>query len=147
MEAASKTTQGLKMWPAIIHCKCPKCRVGDIYANSAYSLKGQHIHESCSHCGFIYEREPGYFYAAMYVGYGFIVAELVTMAIATSVLTGSNNPWLYISLMLSAVAILAPLNYRYSRVLLLHWLTPGIRYRAELSAPNLSSSHSSIDIK
>ena len=44
----------------------------------------------CSHCGLVYEKEPGYFYAAMYVGYAFIVAELVSMAVAISVFTGSH---------------------------------------------------------
>lgn len=130
------------MWPAIIHAKCPKCRVGNIYANPAYSFKGQNINTSCPHCGLIYEREPGYFYAAMYVGYGFIVAELVTLAVATSILTGSNNPWVYIAVMLSVVIALAPLNYRYSRVLLLHWLTPGLYYHPELSAPgSIANKH------
>lgn len=81
----------------------------------------------------VYEREPGYFYSAMYVGYAFIVAELVTLGVGTSILTGSTNPWLYIIVMLSIVLILAPVNYRYSRVILLHWLTPGLRYRPELS--------------
>lgn len=128
-----KSQEYKKMWPAIIHARCPRCRVGKIYANAAYSLSGQGIHKNCPHCGMVYEREPGYFYSAMYVGYAFIVAELVTLGVGTSILTGSTNPWLYIIVMLSIVLILAPVNYRYSRVILLHWLTPGLRYRPELS--------------
>ena len=27
----------LKMWPAIVHTKCPKCRVGNIFTNPAYN--------------------------------------------------------------------------------------------------------------
>lgn len=135
MQTTDKRISGLKMWPAIIHCKCPRCRVGDIFSNPPYSFGGQKMHEACAHCGFTYEREPGYFYAAMYVGYGFIVGELLTAALTISMLTGSNDPWLYIGIMLSVVALLAPLNYRYSRVLLLHWLTPGIHYHPELSEP------------
>ncbi len=87
----------------------------------------------CSHCGLVYEKEPGYFYAAMYVGYAFIVAELVTSGVAIGILTGSNNPWLYLIVMLSLVTILSPFNYRYSRMLLLYFLTPGLRYHPELS--------------
>ncbi|MEB0249388.1 DUF983 domain-containing protein [Mucilaginibacter sp. 10I4] len=123
----------LKMWPAIIQAKCPRWRVGKIYANSMYSFNGQNIYKTCPHCGMTYEREPGYFYSAMYVSYAFIVAELVTLGVGTSILTGSNNPWLYIAVMLSVVVVLAPFNYRYSRVLLLHWLTPGLHYRTDLS--------------
>lgn len=87
----------------------------------------------CLHCGLVYEKEPGYFYAAMYVGYAFIVAELVTSGVALSILTRSDNPWLYIVVMLSLVTIMSPFNYRYSRMLLLYFLTPGLRYHPELS--------------
>jgi uncharacterized protein (DUF983 family) len=123
----------LTMWPAIMKAKCPKCRVGDIYENPVYSLSGQKMHINCPHCGMTYEREPGYFYGAMYVSYTFIVAELVTLSIGTSVLTGSDNPWLYIVVLLGVVGLLAPFNMRYSRVILLHWLTPGLYYHPELS--------------
>ncbi|MCO5948210.1 DUF983 domain-containing protein [Mucilaginibacter flavidus] len=125
----------LTMWPAIVHAKCPKCRVGDIYTKPIYSLIGQKIHDHCPHCGLTYEREPGYFYAAMYVSYAFIVAELVTLAVATSILTGSDNPWLYIIILLGVVGLLAPFNLRYSKVILLHWLTPGLHYHPELNKP------------
>lgn len=123
----------LKMWPAIITAKCPKCRVGNIYANPAYSFSGQKMLKSCPHCEMVFEKEPGYFYGAMYVSYAFIVVELVTLAIGTSVLTGSKNPWLYTIILLSVVGLLAPFNLRYSRVVLMHWLTPGLRYHPELS--------------
>jgi len=126
----------LRVWPAIVHAKCPRCRVGKIFTNPAYSFKGQKILKECPHFGLVYEREPGYFYAAMYVGYAFIVAELVTLAVGTYILTGSENPWVYLCIMLTVVALLAPLNFRYSRVLLLHWLTPGLRYHPELSGNN-----------
>ncbi|ASU36406.1 DUF983 domain-containing protein [Mucilaginibacter xinganensis] len=123
----------LKMWPSIVHARCPRCRVGKIYENPMYSLTGQKMLKKCPHCGMIYEREPGYFYAAMYVSYAFIVAELVSLSVGTSVLTGSTNPWLYTAVLLSVVAVLSPFNLRYSRVLLLHWFTPGLHYRPELS--------------
>jgi uncharacterized protein (DUF983 family) len=123
----------LTMWPAIVHAKCPKCRVGDIYASPMYRLGGQKMHPKCPHCGMTYEREPGYFYGAMYVSYALIVAELVTLAVGTSVLTGSENPWLYVFILLGGVGLLAPFNLRYSRVILLHWLTPGLHYHPELS--------------
>lgn len=121
-----------KMWPAILHARCPRCREGKIFTNSSYHLGGQRILEKCPCCGLVYEREPGYFYAAMYVGYAFVVAELVTLAVGTYILTGSENPWLYLVVLLSTVAILSPLNFRYSRVILLHWLTPGLHYNPKI---------------
>jgi uncharacterized protein (DUF983 family) len=128
-----KNEKVLAIWPPIVHAKCPKCRVGALYASAMYSFSGQKMHTNCPHCGMTYEREPGYFYGAMYVGYAFIVAELVTLAVGTSILTGSNNPWLYTMIILGIVGLLAPFNLRYSRVILLYWLTPGLHYHPELS--------------
>ncbi|HVW97001.1 MAG TPA: DUF983 domain-containing protein [Mucilaginibacter sp.] len=125
--------KNISLMPALINCNCPRCRVGKVYEKGPYKFSNNKIQKSCSHCGLIYEKEPGYFYAAMYVGYAFVVAELVTAAVAISVLTGSTNPWLYISVMISFVLALSPFNYRYSRMLLLYFLTPGLRYHPEMS--------------
>ena len=119
--------------PALISCKCPRCRVGKVYKRGPYSFVERKILQKCEHCGLVYEKEPGYFYAAMYVGYAFIVAELVTTAMATYTLSGSNDPWLYLGIMLPLVVLLSPFNYRYSRMLLLYFLTPGLRYHPEVS--------------
>ena len=124
----------LNLMPSLIACKCPRCRVGMVYKHGPYSLTDRTMLPGCSHCGLAYEKEPGYFYAAMYVGYAFIVAELVSMAVAISVFTGSENPWLYISFMLLFIFVISPFNYRYSRMLLMYFLTPGLRYHPELSS-------------
>lgn len=118
---------------AVIHAKCPKCRRGDIYKGPMYSLSAQKMHEHCPHCGFKYEVEPGYFYAAMYVSYALNVAEIVTAAILTFYLSGgSESPWLYICVLFAIILLTAPFNLRYSRVILLHWLSPKVKYHPEL---------------
>jgi uncharacterized protein (DUF983 family) len=113
---------------AAIHAKCPKCRKGDMFSNSMYSFSSQKMNTSCPHCGFTFEIEPGYFYVAMFVSYAFNVAQMVTMAVAIYVLTGSHNPWVYVGALLGVSVVLSPFNFRYSRVILLYWLTPGIHY-------------------
>lgn len=132
MEKATQNKR-ISLLPALLSCKCPRCRVGKIYENGPYSLRNRNILSKCAHCGLVYEKEPGYFYAAMYVGYAFIVAELVTAAVATNILTNSDNPWLYLLTMIPLVVILSPFNYRYSRILLMYFLTPGLRYHPEMS--------------
>lgn len=78
-----------------------------------------------------YEVEPGYFYAAMYVSYAMTVAELVSMGVATYILSGgSEEPWLYVGILLAGIFLLSPFNFRYSRIFLLHWLSPKIKYNA-----------------
>ena len=78
-----------------------------------------------------YEIEPGYFYAAMYVSYAINVALAVTIGIATYTFTNeSESPWIYIFTILLSTFLLAPVNFRYSRVILLYWLSPKVNYVA-----------------
>jgi uncharacterized protein (DUF983 family) len=113
---------------AALHAKCPKCRRGDMFVNKMYSFSSQKMNETCPHCGFRFEMEPGYFYVAMFVSYAFNVAEMITAAVAIYVLSGSHNPWVYCGALLGITLILSPFNFRYSRVVLLYWLTPGLHY-------------------
>ena len=131
METTAKTN--LPLWPAVINAKCPRCRQGDMFNGPVYSFKSQQMHENCPHCGLFFEREPGYFYVAMFVSYALFVAEMITTAVAIHVLTGSDNPWLYVGIIMGAGVLLSPFNFRYSRVVLLYWLTPGLHYNASLS--------------
>ena len=114
---------------AALQAKCPRCREGNMFSNSMYGFKPQVMNEYCPHCGLKFEREPGYFYVAMFVSYAFNVAQMIAVGALTYLITGEeNSPWLYIGVIFAAVVLLSPFNYRYSRVVLLHWLTPGLRY-------------------
>jgi uncharacterized protein (DUF983 family) len=64
---------------AALHAKCPRCRTGNMFAGPMYSFGSQKMNEKCSHCGLIFEREPGYFYVAMFVSYAMNVAEMVIL--------------------------------------------------------------------
>ncbi len=129
----SNNEKGLPMWPAFIHAKCPRCRRGEMFTTPMYGFKGQHMNKNCPHCGLEYEREPGYFYVAMLVSYAMFVAEMISLAVAISVLTGSDNPWLYVGIIITTGLVLSPFNFRYSRIMLLYWLTPGLHYHPEMS--------------
>jgi len=87
--------QELTSLQAAVQGRCPRCRTGNVFAGPMYGWKAQKMNETCPHCGVRYEREPGYFYVAMFVSYALIVAELVTVCVATYVITGNmENPWL-----------------------------------------------------
>ncbi len=133
----SNTEIKLPLWSAVVNAKCPRCRRGDLFITPMYGFKSNKMNQTCPHCGLTFEREPGYFYVAMFVSYAMFVAEMVTMAVAIYVLTGSNNPWVYTSVILTVGVILSPFNFRYSRVALLFWLTPGLHYHPEMSSDNI----------
>ena len=119
---------------AALHAKCPGCRRGDMFVGSMYGLKLQKMNEMCPHCGLRFEREPGYFYVSMFVSYGMNVAQMIALAILTYVVTNNlEDPLLYIAVIFPSVFLLSPFNYRFSRVILLYWLTPGLHYNAEKS--------------
>jgi uncharacterized protein (DUF983 family) len=118
---------------AVIQCKCPRCRQGNIFTGKMYSFsfKGQITNEFCPHCNLRFEREPGFFYVAMFISYAMNVAEMISVSVATYVFGLAlvyDNLWYYVGILLLTVVICSPFNYRYSRVMLLHWLTPGLGY-------------------
>lgn len=115
-----------------LHAKCPRCRRGDMFITSMYGFKLQKMNRLCPHCDLQFEREPGYFYVAMFVSYAMNVLEMVVIGLATWLVTGNtDNPWLYMATIFAGIFLLSPINYRFSRVILLYWLTPGLHYSAE----------------
>lgn len=116
---------------AALHGKCPECRTGNMFANGPFNLFGQKMNEDCPYCGFHFEVELGYFYVAMFVSYALNVAILVTCGVATYILSGSENPWLYLAATLLPALLLSPFTFRYSRIILLYWLTPGLHFDPE----------------
>src|SRR5687768_16653440 len=83
---------------AALHARCPRCRKGDMYSTSMYGFQAQKMNARCPHCDLLFEREPGYFYVAMFISYAFNVAELIALAIGTYLITGNDhNPYLYMA--------------------------------------------------
>lgn len=114
--------------------KCPRCRRGDIFISPMYGFKLQKMNVSCPHCNMKFEREPGYFYVAMFVSYAMNVIQMISIAVLTWLITGNlENPLLYMGVIFPAVLLFSPFNYRYSRVVLLYWLTPGLHFISEMS--------------
>lgn len=112
------------------HCKCPRCRKGDLFAGPIFSFTSKKMYDNCSHCNLHFEKEPGYFYVAMFISYAFVVAELITACVGTYIITGNDSsPWLYMGVALAVTLSLSPFNYRYSRVVLLYWMTPAFKFK------------------
>ena len=116
-----------------MHTKCPRCRRGNMFTGGMYNFGSNKIHEHCPHCNLHFEIEPGYFYAAMYISYAMNIAEAFAIVAATYLVThNSDSTWLYVCVILTGCLVLSPINFRYSRVLLLHWLSPKINYQPHL---------------
>jgi uncharacterized protein (DUF983 family) len=140
MRKAMKRTSKLY---AIVKGQCPQCRRGPIFTGSMYGFDIQRTLTQCPHCELRYEVEPGYFYAAMYVSYAMNMIEMIALGFATYYLSGGrldfDSLWMYVGVIFLGSLFLSPLNYRYSRVFLLHWLSPKIKYKAEYDTDEVRS--------
>ncbi|MEJ5994940.1 DUF983 domain-containing protein [Pedobacter sp. Du54] len=128
MEPEQKT---VSQWYGITHAKCPRCRKGNIFTGATYALKTQKMNEVCPHCALKFEREPGYFYVAMFVSYALNVAEMISVSVAANVFglaLSFDNLWYFIAILSITSIVFSPFNYRYSRIILLYWLSPGLHY-------------------
>jgi len=103
---------------SILNSKCPRCHEGDFYVcKNPYHLKelGKN-HEKCDKCGYKYEKEPGFFFGAMYVSYGISIAFSVSIAVAILVLFPSASYKVYLTAILVGLIALMPISFRLSRV-------------------------------
>lgn len=78
------------------------------------------MEEHCAHCDFKYEKEPGYFIGAMYFSYGLVVAELAFTLAFSQFFFEEAFDMRILLIMLGQILLLAPFNYRMSRVLWLY---------------------------
>lgn len=106
---------------AIINHKCPRCRQGDLFKYNFLEKPHRFMatNKTCPHCQLIFEREPGFFFGAMYVSYALTMAVLLSTAFVLYHLFGDPELWVYIVTVPSIVILLMPLIFRYSRSLYL----------------------------
>lgn len=68
------------MLATILHLfknECPNCYKGKVFRDKSFffSLGFPKMNKHCSHCHFKFEKEPGYFFGAMFVSYALAVGE------------------------------------------------------------------------
>jgi len=104
-----------------------------MFEGGIYSFGSNRVNINCPNCKMIFEIEPGYFYAAMYVSYAMSILEGGFFCLLTYLTTNNaESPWLYTAVIIIGLLIISPINFRYSRVLLLFWLSPKVHYHPEL---------------
>ncbi len=114
--------------PALLECKCPRCREGKIFPHGAYDLKKFTVmNQECPVCNLRYEREPGFFYGAMFVSYALSVGIFLVTVFCLYFFVGDPELETYIITVGLVSALLYPLTLRYSRVLFLN-IFSGVHY-------------------
>jgi len=97
---------------AFLLLRCPHCFRGAIF----HGLWG--MHERCTVCGIVYERETGYFMNAIFFGYvlGFIAILPLNVLLYV---TDAHLIWFAVGT-LATLTLLAPIIFRYSRAIWMH---------------------------
>jgi len=93
------------LWHAL-RLRCPYCGKGHIYSH------GFTINDHCSNCGWIFEREEGYWTGAIAVN--LVVAETIAAAIAIPLAIMQVSPALVMGIGIPLVIALPILFYRHS---------------------------------
>jgi uncharacterized protein (DUF983 family) len=115
---------------ALLDLRCPRCHEGKLFSASALSTRFAKMPAHCPVCGQTYEPEPGFYWGAMFVSYGFSVACFFIGGAAAYYLFNDPPTWVYILLVTLLVLITTPLALRYSRAIMLY-LFGGIKYNPE----------------
>lgn len=118
---------------AIIDCKCPRCRKGDIFSHSIKKIsKFSETNKNCPVCKVRFEPEPGFFFGAMYISYAFIVGILLVTGFLIHLIFEDPQTIVYVVAVPTVVILTLPLIFRYSRSIYLH-LVGGISYSEKFS--------------
>lgn len=102
-------------WTAILQQRCPCCRTGKIFGSLFI------MNPSCPACGFVFEREPGYFLGAMYFSYAISAAILGIIYFVALLLLPGWDGVLLATLVMLAYLPLVPAIFRYSRTLWIYF--------------------------
>ncbi len=117
MQPAPVTSSAL----ALLALRCPRCHQGRLFAHSAASLtKFTEMPAACPVCGQSFEPEPGFYFGAMYISFGFAVGIFALMGVALYYLAGDPPTWVYVAGVAAVTLISTPLVFRYSRAVMLY---------------------------
>lgn len=111
---------------SLLKGKCPKCETGDVFKTKGnlFLFRMPVMNENCPHCNHKFEREPGFFFGAMYVSYALAVAEMVSIIVAWTVLVPeAEYDYKIILLFIIALVLLLFPNFRLSRIIWMYFFT------------------------
>ncbi|HAD97591.1 MAG TPA: DUF983 domain-containing protein [Cryomorphaceae bacterium] len=103
---------------SILKGECPCCHQAKVFEKTpGFSLfKIPKMRDTCKFCHYTFTREPGFFYGAMYVSYGLVVAEMLTTAVISRFVLNLGNFYTFL-LMAACALLLSTVNYRMSRLI------------------------------
>ena len=98
--------------------KCPKCKNEKIFNKKGNLLlfRIPKMNSKCNNCGFLFDKESGFFFGAMFVSYALIVAEAVALFVILHVFLDLTYLITFISIV-ALITLIGTVNYRLARVI------------------------------
>lgn len=111
---------------------CPRCHKGKVFKESnPYVLsKMFQLHETCSHCQLKYQKEPSFFYGAMYVSYALTSGWFIVWYVLYLTILKDVDTLTFALTMAGSLIMLSPLTLRWSRLI---WLNFFYKYNKQLT--------------
>lgn len=107
---------------ALWNYRCPNCEKGSIYQRKDRFWFGK-MHDKCQICEHKFDKEPGFFFGAMYVSYGLNVAEGIATFIICQFFFASFFDRMMVPILLVVIILLSGFNYTLSRVIWIYFFT------------------------
>jgi|GEM_PF-49117 len=118
MEPESATTSSTL---ALLDLRCPRCHEGPLFLHPASNItKFTDMPVACPVCNLSYEPEPGFYFGAMYISFGFAVGIFFAVGITLYFLAGDPDTWVYVTVVAALTLVATPLVFRYSRAIMLY---------------------------
>ncbi|MBK7880870.1 MAG: DUF983 domain-containing protein [Saprospiraceae bacterium] len=106
---------------AIIKLKCPACWEGNLFVKEGSPLSFNfEMHKRCPHCNENLDREPGFYFGAMFISY--IISGFFSLFVVGGLILFFKVDW-EISLVVLAIILVALYAYLYkiSRSIWIHF--------------------------
>ena len=103
---------------SVIKGKCPNCKKEKIFNKKGNLLffKIPKMNASCPNCDFLFEKEAGFFFGAMFVSYALIVIEAVTLFVLLNVFFSLSFIYTFIAIII-LITLIGTINYRLARII------------------------------
>ena len=117
------------MLPALGKMKCPRCRQGNVFKdqNPYHLRKIGDMHDLCPVCKLNFRPEPGFYFGGAVISYPLMIFFNVIVVLAYYLIMGNifDHPLLLMTIIAFATVLVAPVVFRYSRIIFLYIL---VRY-------------------
>lgn len=106
----------------ILNNDCPHCSQGKVFKenNIFFKFSFPKMNEHCPHCHYKFQKEPGYFFGAMYVNYGLTVAQSIATYVIAQFFFKETFDLRIIPIIMVVIIALSTFNIRFSRLLWLY---------------------------